>query len=220
MSTIDLSLYFCTDREMMTQKGRCFEDVAEEAILGGVTCVQLREKTLSSRDFFEAGRRLKEITARHGVPLIVNDRADIALAVDAEGLHIGQKDIPCSVARRILGRGKIIGVSAATVEEAIAAEAGGADYLGVGAMHPTGTKEDTRTVTYEELVRICRAVSLPVVAIGGMDMATVPELKGSGVAGAAVVSAIAAASDPRQAAKDLKKVVSKVPDPYQIERNR
>ena len=179
------------------------EDAVRQALLGGVTMVQLREKNCSAKEFFETAQRVKKITDQAGVPLIINDRVDIALAVDADGVHVGQSDIPAAEARRLLGPDKIIGVSARTVEQARKAEADGADYLGVGAMFVTGTKQDAKVTSKEELKRIRAAVAIPIVAIGGIKADNVEELKETGIDGVAVVSAVIAAENIASAAEEL-----------------
>jgi thiamine-phosphate pyrophosphorylase len=199
--SIDYTLYLVTDRELVP--GGTLEEAVEAAIRGGCTVVQVREKTASSREFLERARRVKRITDAHGVPLIVNDRADIALAVGADGLHIGQDDLPLSDARRVVGD-MVVGVSAANMDEALAAKAGGADYLGVGAMFPTDTKKDARSVSVDELARIKRETGLPIVAIGGISERTLPLLAGAGIDGIAVVSAILSHRDAAASAASLK----------------
>jgi thiamine-phosphate pyrophosphorylase len=199
---IDYTLYLVTDRELMSSAS--VEESVRQAIAGGCTVVQLREKSLSSRDFYETARSVREITSRSGVPFIVNDRLDIALAVDADGVHVGQEDLPCGAARRIMGDGKIVGVSVSNLEEALAARDAGADYLGVGAMYATGTKADANVTGMDELKKIRAAIGLPLVAIGGINAATVPNFKGTGIDGIAVVSAIVASADVAGAAGKLK----------------
>lgn len=198
---IDYSLYLCTDRDLMT--AATIEESVEQAVKGGVTLVQLREKHCSSREFYELGRRVKQITDAYRVPLIINDRADIALAVDAAGVHVGQSDLPCRVARDMLGPDKIIGVSASSLAEAVQAERDGADYLGVGAMFATDTKTDAEIVTMDELRAIRRAVHIPIVVIGGINKNTAPLFKDVGIDGLAVVSAVVAQPDAAQAAREL-----------------
>jgi len=167
-AAIDYTLYLVTDRELFP--GIKLAEAVEQAILGGVTMVQLREKNVSSRDFYTVAMEIKEITDRYNVPLIINDRLDIALAIDAAGLHVGQDDLPARVARRALaGTGKILGVSAATVAEALQAQVDGADYIGAGSVFTTGTKKDVRPIDRDELIRIRQAVNIPVVAIGGIN---------------------------------------------------
>ena len=199
---IDYTLYLVTDRELTAS--RSVEECVEQAVLGGCTAVQLREKTASSKDFFQTALRVREITARLGVPLIVNDRADIALAVDADGLHIGQDDMPYQAARRIVGENKVVGISASSLTEALAAVEMGADYLGVGAMFATGTKADANIVGIGELKLIRDAVNIPIVVIGGINKETIPLFYGMGIDGIAVVSAIVSQMDVKGAAEALK----------------
>lgn len=200
MNKVDYTLYLCTDRELMSSD--TIEQSVEQALKGGVTVVQLREKNCSGREFFDLAVRVKKITDSYNVPLIINDRADIALAADCAGVHVGQSDMPCKELRKIMGD-KLIGVSTATVAEALKAQADGADYIGVGAMHPTGTKTNTRPVTKETLADIRAAVDIPMVIIGGMNKTTLGEFKGMGVDGIAVVSAIVSQPDITAAAKEL-----------------
>ena len=197
---IDYSLYLCTDRNLNPN----IENAVALAIKGGVTVVQLREKNCTSLEFFEVGTRIKKITDAKNIPLIVNDRIDIAQAIDAAGVHIGQTDLPCKVARKILGAEKIIGVSVSTVEEAVKAEIDGANYLGVGAMFATNTKTDAKLVTLDTLKKIRAAVKIPIVAIGGINLETVEKIKPAQIDGVAVVSAILAAENPEVAAKAIR----------------
>lgn len=197
---IDWSLYLCTDRRLMSSA--TVEESVEKAVLGGATVVQLREKECSSREFYELGLRVKKITDKYNVPLIINDRVDIALALDADGVHVGQSDLDCKTVRRIVGDGKIVGVSASNLAQAVNAARDGADYLGVGAMKATNTKTDADIVTIEELDKIRAAVDIPIVVIGGVNKTTLDEFKGR-ADGIAVVSAIVAASDPTAAAREL-----------------
>lgn len=201
MKSVDYTLYLVTDRDVLS--GRDLIKCIEDSILGGVTLVQLREKNVTSREFYEIAIKVKEVTSRYNVPLIINDRLDIALAIDADGLHIGQKDLPASVARKILGKDKILGVSAATLQEALKAEKDGADYLGVGAVFSTSTKKDTRDVSYETLSSITASVNIPVVAIGGINENNVTKLKGSNIQGIAVVSCILGKEDVKGAAEKM-----------------
>lgn len=200
-NNIDYTLYLCTDRDLMSTD--TIEESVEQAVKGGCTVVQLREKHCSSKEFYELAVRVKEITDGYHVPLIINDRVDIALAVDAAGVHIGQSDLPASVVRNIIGKDKIIGVSAAKLEEAVKAVEDGADYLGVGAMFATNTKTDARPVTMEELKAIRAAVNVPIVVIGGINMNTLEQFKGMGIDGLAVVSAIIAEKDIEGAARNM-----------------
>ena len=199
---IDYTLYLCTDRSLMSTD--TLEEAVEQAILGGCTLVQLREKDCSSLDFYRTALGVKEITDRYGIPLIINDRADIALAVGADGVHAGQSDLPCPVLRRMLGNDGIIGISAATVKEAARAENDGADYIGVGAMFPTGTKTDAESVSMETLAEIRKAVSIPIVVIGGIGPGNASCFRGTGVEGLAVISAILSKPDIRAAARELR----------------
>lgn len=198
----DYTLYLCTDSALMS--ARTVEESVEQAIRGGVTVVQLREKNASSRELYELANRVKRVTDAYNVPLIINDRVDICMAVDAAGVHLGQKDLPCREARRLLGNNKLIGVSAALPEEAVRAQQDGADYLGVGAVFGTATKADTRPVTRETIAAIRRAVTLPFVVIGGVNAENIRELYGLGINGAAVVSAIVAKSDITAAAREMR----------------
>lgn len=207
IKNMDLSLYLVTDRSLLPKEATLEASVAQ-ALAGGCTIVQLREKEMSSLSFYESALSLKAVTDAFRVPLIINDRMDIALAVDAAGLHVGQSDLPAPVARRLLGPDKILGVSVNTLEEAKKALQEGADYLGVGAMFPTGTKDDAVLVTMEELKRIKKEIPLPIVIIGGINASTLPLFKGTGIDGAAVVSAILAQKDPKSAAQSLRETFS------------
>jgi thiamine-phosphate pyrophosphorylase len=198
---IDYTLYLCTDRDLMSSA--TIEENVELAIKGGCTVIQLREKNCSSKEFYDLAVSVKKITDKYNVPLIINDRVDIAMAVDAAGVHIGQSDLPADVVRRIIGDDKIIGVSTAKLEEALKAVKDGADYLGVGAMYSTDTKTDARPVTMEELKEIRKNVDIPIVVIGGINMNTLGNFKNMGIDGLAVVSAIVAQPDVEKAAKDM-----------------
>lgn len=198
---VDYTLYLCTDRELMTTD--TITEAVELAIKGGVTVVQLREKDCSGRKFLEIAHEVKEITDAYEVPLIINDRLDIAMAVDADGVHLGQKDLPAAVARELLGPDKIIGVSAWNAELALRAQKEGADYIGAGDVFGTSTKADTHHVSLQELVKIRKTVKIPVVAIGGINMENIEKLKGTGIDGVAVISAILAARNITAAAEEL-----------------
>ncbi|MBQ6813898.1 MAG: thiamine phosphate synthase [Methanobrevibacter sp.] len=204
---IDYSVYLVTDHKGKTNDE--ILNIIEEAIKGGTGLVQIREKTASTKDFYELAMKVKEITSKYNVPLIINDRIDIALAVDSEGVHIGQDDMPADIARKIIGDDKILGVSAATIEEAKKAEADGADYLGSGAVFPTATKDDADSVTKEGLKEIVNSVDIPVVAIGGISIENAESLKDTGIAGFSVVSAIMSAEDPKKASETLKEIYNK-----------
>lgn len=199
------ALYLVTDTALCPE-GKLLEWI-EEAILGGVTMVQLREKAVSSRTFYEEALSVKKITQKYHVPLIINDRLDIMLAVDADGLHIGQSDLPASVARRLIGGNKCLGISAGNLSDAQRAKLDGADYLGVGAVFPTSTKKDAQFIGMDVLKKIKKSVALPVVGIGGIKRENIETLYGSGIDGAAVVSAIMGADDPRRAAMELRTCV-------------
>jgi len=203
-SSVDYTLYLVTDRALMSTS--TLEEGVEQAIRGGVTLVQLREKQASSLEFYQTALRVKSITDSYDVPLIINNRVDIALAVDAGGVHVGQSDLPAACVREILGPDKILGVSASSLEEALIAVEDGADYLGVGAMFATGTKTDADITTIEELKRIRQAVPVPIVVIGGINKHTLPCFAGTGIDGIAVVSAIIAAADVEAAARELKEL--------------
>lgn len=198
----DLLLYAVTDRSWLG--GETLYSQAEQALKGGATFIQLREKDLDEASFLKEARALKHLCHRYQVPFVINDNVDITLAVDADGVHVGQSDMEAGDVRRKLGPDKIIGVSAQTVEQALLAERRGADYLGVGAVFNTSTKLDAAEVSFDTLKAICEAVSIPVVAIGGISLENVEELKGSGIAGVAVVSAIFAAKDIEEASRNLK----------------
>ena len=198
-----LGLYLCTDR--LLSLGRPITEAVEAAIAGGVTLVQLREKDASSREFYEIALAVRAITRSCRIPLVINDRLDIALAVEAEGLHVGRMDLPPEACRRIAGDRLFIGVSASTLEEALAAEKAGAGYLGLGAVFPTGSKADAGdAIGLEALAGICREVKIPAVAIGGIGPANAEAVLGAGVAGIAVISAILSQPDIQAAAETLK----------------
>lgn len=206
----DLLLYAVTDRHWLN--GRTLYEVVKESLEGGATFIQLREKNLDDETFFEEAKELQELCREYNVPFIVNDNVDIALKMNADGIHVGQSDMEAGNVRALLGPDKIIGVSAATVDEAVLAEKRGADYLGVGAVFPTGSKDDARDVDYKTLKEICNAVSIPVVAIGGITKDNIKELAGSGIEGIAVISAIYAQDDIKKAAEDLVLEVKKITD--------
>lgn len=200
MKNIDLSLYLVTDDIGNRER---FLKVIEESILGGVTIVQLREKNMDTLDFYNLGLDVKEITSRHNIPLIINDRVDIALAVDADGVHVGQSDMPCSVTRALIGDDRILGVSATSIEEAEKAERDGADYIGSGAIFPTNTKDDASLITKNDLENIVNSVNIPVVAIGGITTENASELNGIGIEGLSVVSAIMKSDNPKNTSEKL-----------------
>ena len=198
----DLLLYAVTDRSWLGDQ-TLYEQV-EEALKGGATFVQLREKELDEETFLKEAIEIKELCRRYRVPFVINDNVEIACKMDADGVHVGQSDMEAGDVRALLGDDKILGVSAQTVEQAVLAEQRGADYLGVGAVFHTGSKADADDVSHETLKAICEAVSIPVVAIGGIWRHNVSELKGSGICGIAVISAIFAAKDITEATSELK----------------
>ncbi|MCM1118182.1 MAG: thiamine phosphate synthase [bacterium] len=198
----DYTLYLVTDRRRMS--AATLGDAVEQAILGGCTMVQLREKDISSLDFYTLAVEIKRVTDRYQIPLIINDRLDIAVAVGAAGVHIGQRDIPADIARRVVGRDMLLGVSAGSVREALEAAEAGADYLGVGAMFPTGTKPDAGRVSMQELGEIRGAVALPIVVIGGISRENAMLFRPMGIDGLAVVSAVIAQTDIQASAATLR----------------
>ena len=198
----DLLLYAVTDRSWLG--GHTLYQDVEAAIKGGATFIQLREKKLDEEHFLEEAKEIKELCKKYRVPFVINDNVDIALAMDADGVHVGQSDMEAGMVREKLGPDKIIGVSAQTVEQAILAEQKGADYLGVGAVFPTGSKDDAVEVSHDTLKAICEAVQIPVIAIGGISTGNVMELSGSGICGSAVSSAIFAKPDIETAARELR----------------
>ena len=198
----DYSLYLVTDRMRMST--RTLGEAVEQAVIGGCTLVQLREKDISALDFYALALEIKKITDRYGIPLIINDRIDIAMAAGAAGVHIGQQDIPADIARKVIGKDMLLGVSVSSAAEAIDAVKAGADYLGVGAMFPTGTKPDAGFVSMEELGRIRKAVDIPIVVIGGISRENAMLFRPMGVDGLAVVSAVIAKPDIKKSAADLK----------------
>jgi len=201
-------VYAVTDRTWLN--GNTLEQQVEQAIKGGATLIQLREKELSYTAFLEQAIQLKKVTDKYHIPLIINDNVDVAKAVNAEGVHVGQKDMEAGAVRQKLGENKIIGVSVQTVEQALLAQKQGADYLGVGAVFSTSTKLDASEVSFETLQKICDAVSIPVVAIGGINAQNIMQLKNSGIDGVAVVSAIFAQKDILQATKELTNLTKQI----------
>ena len=201
-------LYAVTDRAWVGTKS-LYEQV-KEALENGVTCVQLREKELDESDFLKEAKQISTLCKEYKVPFIVNDNVNIAIACKADGIHIGQEDMELTNVRKLVGEDMIIGVSAHTVEEAIKAQEGGADYIGIGAVFATSTKTDVDVLSFETLRSICEAVDIPTVAIGGIKKDNICKLKGSGIDGVAVVSAIFAAKDIATATKELLFEVRKV----------
>lgn len=204
----DLLLYAVTDRHWLN--GRTLYSQVEEALKGGATFIQLREKELDEEHFLEEAKEIKELCRRYQVPFVINDNVEIALAVDADGVHVGQSDMEAGMCGQSSGSDKIIGVSAQTVEQAVMAEQNGADYLGVGAVFPTGSKADALEVSHDTLKAICKAVKIPVIAIGGISKENILELSGSGICGIAVISAIFAKDDIEEAARELRGLTEKM----------
>ena len=198
----DLMLYAVTDRSWLG--GETLRSQVERALKGGATFIQLREKELDEGDFLEEAKEIQKLCREYHVPFVINDNVEIAAAIGADGVHVGQSDMEAGDVRRRLGPDKIIGVSAQTAEQALRAQEHGADYLGVGAVFPTGSKADATEVSRETLEEICRAVDIPVIAIGGIGRENVMELKGSGICGIAVISAIFAQDDIVGASRELK----------------
>ena len=203
-----LRLYAVTDRAWVGRQ--TLPQQVEAALKGGATCVQLREKHLDDADMLAEAKTISALCRAYHVPFLLNDNVPLAKLCGADGVHVGQDDMSAAEARRLLGPDKIIGVSAQTVEQALLAQAHGADYLGVGAVFPTGSKDDAVEVPFETLKAICQAVRIPVVAIGGISKANVEQLRGSGICGVAVISAIYAAKDVKAAAADLKATVEEM----------
>ena len=204
----DLLLYAVIDRSWL--RGETLYAQVEKALKGGATFIQLREKELNEEAFYQEAVELKKLCHQYKVPFVINDNVEIAKKMDADGVHVGQSDMAACDVRKILGEDKILGVSAQTVEQALLAEQMGADYLGVGAVFPTGTKTDAVEVDAETLKAICAAVKIPVIAIGGIKADNLSELSGSGICGIAVVSAIFAAEDITETTKELKEKTLKM----------
>ncbi len=207
----DLLLYAVTDRKWLAP-GERLADKVVEAIDGGATFVQLREKHLDRDAFIAEAREIKALCAARGVPFVINDDVSIALEVGADGVHVGQSDMEAGSVRDLIGPDRILGVSAETVEQALLAERRGADYLGVGAVFPTGSKDDAEAVSFETLRAICAAVKIPVIAIGGITLGNLPTLAGTGICGVAVISAIFAQNDIRAASAALAAAASRAFD--------
>lgn len=204
---LDYSLYLVTDRSL--SRGRTTLEVVRQAVAGGITCVQLREKHCSTREFIDQARALQPLLKDKRIPLIINDRLDVALAVGADGIHLGQQDMALADARKIVGQTMVIGISAESVADAIRAEQQGADYIGVSPVFATPTKTDTaEALGLEGIQKIRRAVTIPIVGIGGVNQRSAGAVLGAGADGIAVVSAIVSADDPKQAAADLKKIIT------------
>ena len=197
----DSSMYFITDSTNYSEEEFLYR--VEQALMGGITLLQLREKDKSTREYIDLAEKVHTLTKKYNVPLIIDDRVDVALAIDAEGVHVGQSDMPVSIARKLMGDDKIVGATTKTVPQALEAYEQGADYLGVGAIYPTTTKVKTVLTSTETLGNICSAVPIPVNAIGGLNKDNIDVLKGIPIAGICVVSAIMKADDPKQAAVEL-----------------
>jgi thiamine-phosphate pyrophosphorylase len=209
---IDYSLYLVTDRELA--RGKSTVEVVKAAVSGGVTCIQLREKDCSTLEFIEQARAIKNFLEEREVPLIINDRLDVALAVGADGVHLGQSDMPLEMARKIAGSSMLIGISAESVQDAVEAENGGADYLGVSPIYATPTKTDTAPpLGIQGLREIKNRVKIPLVGIGGLNNSNAAEVIRNGADGVAVVSAIMAAEDPETAAMNLKQMINEARNP-------
>lgn len=204
----DMTLYAVTDAAWTGEKTLIQQ--VKEALEGGITFLQLREKHLSEKEFLREAVEIKRLTDQYQIPFVINDNIEIAQKTGADGVHVGQDDMPVEEVRKILGEDKIIGVSAHNVEEAVRAEQGGANYLGVGAVHTTATKENTSAVSMEEMKKICQTVSIPVVAIGGIKKNNMNVLSGTGVDGIAVVSAIFAAKNIKEETKELLEAVKEM----------
>lgn len=202
MKKFDTSLYFITDSSNYTEQE--FINRLEKALQGGVTLMQLREKDKTTREYIELARKVHSITKKYNVPLIIDDRVDVALAIDAEGVHVGQSDMPVKLARKLMGENKIVGATTKTVEQAKEAYAQGAGYLGVGAIYPTTTKVKTVLTSTDTLRDICNAVPIPVNAIGGLNKDNIDVLEDIPISGICVVSAIMKADDPKKATEELK----------------
>lgn len=203
-SQIDLSLYLVTEESIAIEE---LTKIIAQSVSGGVSIVQLREKNNSSLSFYKKASALKQLLNELSIPLIINDRVDIALAVGADGIHIGQDDLPLPVVKKMIPEDMIVGVSVSTLEEALKAERNGADYIGVGSVFPTKTKQDATLMALEDLGEICRGVSIPAVAIGGITADNISALSESGLSGTAVVSAIMNADNPKTASESLLKII-------------
>lgn len=204
----DLLLYAVTDRSWLN--GQTLYEQVEQALKGGVSFLQLREKELKEQAFLEEAKVIQELCKKYQVPFLINDNVELAASIGADGVHVGQSDMAAGAAREKLGPDRIIGVSARTVEEALEAQRQGADYLGVGAVFPTGSKADAVEVDHQVLKEICSAVEIPVIAIGGIGRDNVDQLKGSGICGIAVISAIFAQNDIEAAARELRNLTEEM----------
>lgn len=208
MKKENLLLYAVTDRRWANKQS--LKEQIELSLKGGVTFLQLREKNLSEEEFLKEAKEIKALAKEYKVPFIINDNVDVAMKVDADGVHVGQDDKDAKEVRKIIGKNKILGVSAQTIKQAIKAEKDGADYIGVGAVFPTGTKKEAENLSIEIFKKICQSVTIPVVAIGGITKENILKLKGSKIAGVALVSAIFASKDIKQDCQKLKELSIKV----------
>lgn len=208
MKKLDTTMYFITDSTNYSEKE--FLCRVEEACKGGVTLIQLREKDRTTREYLSLAEKVREITMRYDIPLIIDDRVDVALAVNAEGVHVGQSDMPVRIARQLMGNDKIVGATAKTVPQAVEAYEQGADYIGVGAIYPTTTKVKTVLTSVDTLKEIVKAAPIKVNAIGGLNKDNIHVLKDSGIDGICVVSAIMKADNPRVAAKELREAFNEL----------
>ena len=208
MKKLDTTMYFITDSTNYSEEEFLLR--VEEACKGGVTLLQLREKERTTREYLSLAQKVHEITMRYDIPLIIDDRVDVALAVNAEGVHVGQSDMPVAIARKLMGTDKIVGATAKTVPQALEAYEQGADYLGVGAIYPTTTKVKTVLTSVDTLKEIVKAVPIKVNAIGGLNKDNIHVLKGSGIDGICAVSAIMKANDPCIAAKELREAFNEL----------
>ena len=201
----EYTLYLCTNTEMI--EGKDIKECVEEAILGGVSIVQVREKNKTYEEFVEIAKEVQKVTNKYKVPLIINDRIDIAREINADGVHLGQEDIPCELARKILGKDKIIGISVTTLEEAIAAYNASADYIGVGAMFKSKTKKDAKVVDFDEFLKIQSKIKIPIVVIGGINEKTIPIFKNLNVSGYAMIRPILKQERIKEAATNLLNII-------------
>ena len=204
----DLLLYAVTDRSWLN--GQTLYEQVEQALKGGVSFLQLREKELEEQAFLEEAKVIQELCKKYQVPFLINDNVELAASIGADGVHVGQSDMAAGAAREKLGPDRIIGVSARSVEEALEAQRQGADYLGVGAVFPTGSKADAVEVDHQVLKEICSAVEIPVIAIGGIGRDNIDQLKGSGICGIAVISAIFAQNDIEAASRELRSLTEEM----------
>lgn len=205
VSKDNMLLYVVTDRTWLGNSRLC--EQVEEIVQSGATFIQLREKNLDYDSFVAEGRAIRTITSKYNIPFVINDNIEVALAVGADGVHVGQKDLDARKCRELIGEDKILGVSAQTKEQALLAEESGADYIGVGAVFETSTKTDANPVSFDTLKEICSSVSIPVIAIGGINEDNIQKLKGSHIDGVAVISAVFAARDKKKAVKTLLSLV-------------